>query len=45
MNRQETMKILAAITEVYPMYLNGRSMENSVNIWTALFSNESYKEV
>ena len=45
MNNQETAKILAIITEVYPTFANGRNLENTIKIWAKFFEDEPYKAV
>lgn len=45
MTRQETTKVLAAITAVYPAFLKDRDPALTVNIWTSVFEDESYEQV
>lgn len=45
MTKQETAKILAVITEVYPAFAKDRNLENTVEIWARFFEDEPYKAV
>lgn len=45
MNLQETVKILAEITEVYPAFAKDRNLRNTAEIWAKFFEDEPYEAV
>lgn len=45
MNKIETAKILAAIQEYWPRFMDGRDVEHTVNAWHLFFDSDDYKFV
>ena len=45
MDLKETRKILAVVSEAYPTFLKGRSIDGSARIWQEIFQNVPYEEV
>ena len=45
MNKAETAKIIAIIQETYPRFMDGRTLEKTVDIWQMIFSSDDYKTV
>lgn len=45
MTQAETQRILAIITEMYPMFRNNRNPTSTAQIWSMLFKNAPYDKV
>jgi len=45
MTEVETGRLIAVIAEIYPRFLDGRNIENTVSLWHTIFASDSYREV
>ena len=45
MTIKEATKLIAVIAEVYPRFMDGRNIENTVSLWHKIFSDDGYAEV
>lgn len=45
MTEVETSRLIAVVAEIYPRFLDGRNIANTVSLWQKIFANDSYREV
>lgn len=45
MTEVETSRLIAVVAEIYPRFLDGRNIANTVSLWQKIFASDSYREV